>query len=57
MNKTQFTIAAFSGAIGLIVLAFLSWTIFNFDVLAKAIKYPEAVREMKIEVRVAQFSK
>lgn len=57
MNKLQVAMTALGGAIGLVVIAFLIWTSLNFDVLVKAIKYPEAVRELKIEVRVAQFSK
>lgn len=57
MNKLQVAMTAMAGAMGLIIVAFLIWTSLNFDVLVKAIKYPEAVRELKIEVRVAQFSK
>ena len=40
--------------VGVIVLA---WTFVNFDILTKTIRYPEAVRELKIDVRVSQFSK
>lgn len=57
MNKRQFTFAAIVGALGLITISFLIWTMFNFDVLIKAIQYPQAVRDLDIEVRVAQFSK
>lgn len=44
-----------TGAVTVLVGAFIMWSIMNFDVLTKAIKYPEAVRQMKIEVRVAQI--
>lgn len=57
MKKAQIALTAFASILGFIVVAFLIWTMFNFDVLVKAIKYPEAVRELKIEVRVAQFEK
>lgn len=45
------------GIINFTVILFLVWSALNFDVLVKAIRYPEAVRELKIEVRVSQLSK
>ena len=42
------------GAIVLILAAIIFWSTANFDVLLKAVKYPEAIRQMKIEVKVAQ---
>lgn len=44
-----------AGAIIVMIGAFITWSIINFDVLTKAVKYPEAVRQMKIEIRVAQI--
>jgi hypothetical protein len=43
-----------TGAVILILAAIVFWSAANFDVLIKAVKYPEAIRQMKIEVRVAQ---
>lgn len=45
------------GIICFLILAFAVWSFLNFDVLVKTVKYPEAVRELKIDVRVSQFSK
>lgn len=45
------------GATYMIIGAYVAWLIANFDVQVKAIKYPEAIRELKIKVTVAQFSK
>ena len=45
------------GILYFIVIAFAIWSALNFDVLVKAIRYPEAVRELKIEVRVSQLAK
>ena len=45
------------GATYLIIGAYLAWLIVNFDVQIKAMKYPEAIRELKIKVTVAQLSK
>lgn len=48
------------GAIGVLVfLAAISivWTVMNFDVVIKSVRFPEAVRQMKVELRVSQLSK
>lgn len=48
------------GAIGVLVfLAAVSivWTVMNFDVVIKSVRFPEAVRQMKVELRVSQLSK
>lgn len=39
-----------SGALLFAVCAFVFWSVINFDVLVKAIRYPEAVRELQVEV-------
>ena len=45
------------GATYLIIGAYMAWLVANFDVQVKAMKYPEAIRELKIKVTVAQLSK
>lgn len=45
------------GIIYFLILAFVVWSSLNFDVLIKTVKYPEAIRELKIDVRVSQLSK
>ena len=40
------------GATLLTILAATIWTTINFDVLAKAVRYPEAVRQMEVEVLI-----
>lgn len=45
------------GTICFLILAFAVWSFLNFDVLVKTIRFPEAVRELKIDVRVSQLSK
>jgi len=42
------------GALGLIAIIAIVWSINNMDVIAKAVKYPEAVREMEITVQVTK---
>lgn len=37
-------------AIIVVTIAFIAWSVMNADVLWKAIRYPEAVRQMQIEV-------
>jgi hypothetical protein len=39
-----------TGAILLAVISFIAWAVMNSDVLWKAMRYPEAVRQMQIEV-------
>lgn len=39
-----------TGAILLAVISFIAWSVMNSDVLWKAMRYPEAVRQMQIEV-------
>lgn len=41
------------GAITLLVGAFVFWSIVNADVLMKAMRYPEAVRAMQVEVLIS----
>lgn len=41
------------GATLLIVGAFIFWSIVNADVLMKAMRYPEAVRAMQVEVLIS----
>lgn len=43
--------------INFIVIIYIVWSAVNSDVVIKAIRYPEAVRELKIEVRVSQLAK
>lgn len=43
-----------TGALALILGIAIYWSIANADVVVKAIKYPEAIRQMKIQVTVAQ---
>lgn len=40
------------GATLLIVLGFTVWSTINADVLWKAMRYPEAVRQMEVEVQI-----
>lgn len=40
------------GAALLIILGFTVWATINADVLWKAMRYPEAVRQMEVEVVV-----
>lgn len=40
------------GALLLLNTLLIGWTISNFDLFTKCIKYPEAVRELQIEVRI-----
>lgn len=42
-----------AGALLLVVGAFIFWAIANADVLAKAMRYPEAVRAMQVEVLIS----
>lgn len=45
------------GAFWFIIIAYLVWLVNNFDVQVKTMRYPEAVRELKITVTAEQFSK
>jgi len=40
------------GATLLIILGFATWATINADVLWKAMRYPEAVRQMQVEIVV-----
>lgn len=40
------------GVIYFLVALFIIWSALNLDVLTKAIRYPEAVRQLKINVMV-----
>lgn len=54
--KKALTVAKYmlQGALGLIAIIAIVWSINNMDVIAKAVKYPEAVREMEITVQVTK---
>lgn len=41
-----------TGAVTFAVCSFVFWSVVNFDVLVKAVRYPEAVRAMQIEVEL-----
>ena len=41
-----------AGALILTILGASIWATINFDVLAKAVRYPEAVRQMEVEVLI-----
>lgn len=41
------------GAITIILAISIFWSIANIDVLVKAVKYPEVIRQMKVQVTVA----
>jgi len=40
------------GATLLVIIGFTAWATINFDVLWKAMRYPEAVRQMQVEIVV-----
>lgn len=42
------------GAIVLTLAALIFWIFANFDVFVKAMRYPEAVRQLNIEIQVVQ---
>jgi len=63
MNKEKFikglktTGVMAQGIVYFLILAFVVWSVLNLDVMIKTIRFPEAVRELKIDVRVSQLSK
>jgi len=53
VKKSLQTVANMAaGAILLTILGATVWATINFDVLAKAVRYPEAVRQMEVEVLI-----
>jgi len=57
MNKKEIATTLLhmtTGAILLGMCAIIIWSITNFDVLMKAYKYPEVIRDMRITVQVSK---
>lgn len=54
--NSKFTVVKHMVAGMLLLLAVLAifWTVANFDVVVKAVRYPEAVRAMKVNVEIMQ---
>lgn len=51
-KSLQTVVTMLMGATLLTILAATIWATINFDVLAKAVRYPEAVRQMEVEVLI-----
>ena len=57
MNKKEIAHTALhmlTGAVLLGTCAIIIWSITNFDVLMKAYKYPEVIRQLKIDVQISK---
>ena len=42
------------GALALVAIIAIVWSLRNIDVIVKTVKYPEAVREMEVTVKVTK---
>lgn len=49
-QKLQTAKTMFSGALLLAACIVTFWIVANFDVVVKTVRYPEAVRELQVEV-------
>lgn len=56
-NKVKMVVSGIAGVAIFIGALSIIWTVINFDVLVKAVRFPEAVRQMKVELRVSQLGK
>ena len=56
-NKAKVVLTGLAGVAVFLAAISIIWTVMNFDVLVKAVRFPEAVRQMKVELRVSQLSK
>lgn len=51
-NNLKPILQAIFGAIILLNTALIIWIVANFDVFSKAVRYPEAIRELQIEIKI-----